>query len=75
MTDNTEDTDSAPMTDSFALTDNSNPAWTRYDVNWDVSDADLSSVTSELVDGSSFVLDSNSSSVSDASASGTYEVK
>ena len=33
MTDNTEDTDSAPMTDSFALTDNSNPAWTRYDVD------------------------------------------
>ena len=33
MTDNTEDTDSAPTTDSFALTDNSNPAWTRYDVD------------------------------------------
>jgi len=76
-TDNTEDTDSAPTIDSFALTDNSNPAWTRYDIDWDVSDADgdLSSVTSELVDGSGSVLDSDSSSVGGGSASGTHEVR
>jgi len=76
-TDNTEDTDSAPTIDSFALTDNSNPAWTRYDIDWDGSDADgdLSSVTSELVDGSSSVLDSDSSSVGGGSASGTHEVR
>jgi len=76
-TDNTEDTSSAPTIDSFALTDNSNPAWTRYDVDWDVSDADgdLSSVASELVDGSGTVLDSDSSSVGGGSASGTHEVQ
>ena len=72
-----EDTSSAPSVDTFALNDNSNPAWTRYDVDWAVSDGDgdLFSVISELVDGSGRVLDSDSSSVGGSSASGTHEVR
>ena len=70
--DNTDD-DNAPTIDQFELTDDGNPSWTRYYVDWLVSDADgdLSSVTSEMLD-SSEVLDSESSSVSGESASGTH---
>ncbi|MFW6017812.1 MAG: S8 family serine peptidase [Halapricum sp.] len=73
----TEDTDSAPDIDTFDLTNDSNPAWTRYDVDWAVSDddGDLSNVTSELLDSSGNVLDSDSSSVSGSSASGTHTVR
>jgi len=73
----TEDTSTAPAIDSFGLTDDSNPAWTRYYVDWTVSDddGDLSSVTSEMLDSSGDVLDSDSSSVSGSSASGTHYVE
>jgi len=73
----TEDTDSAPTIDTFELTNDSNPAWTRYYVDWTVSDddGDLASVTSELLDSSGNVLDSDSSSVSGSSASGTHYVE
>ncbi|MFQ3319059.1 MAG: subtilisin family serine protease [Natronomonas sp.] len=69
--------DSAPTIDTFALTDDSNPQWTRYDVDWAVSDGDgdLATVTSELVDGSGNVLDSDESSVGGGSASGTHYVE
>ncbi|MEF8830116.1 MAG: S8 family serine peptidase [Halobacteriales archaeon] len=70
----TEDTSTAPTIDTFALTDDSNPAWTRYYVDWAASDddGDLSSVTSEMLDSSGNVLDSASSSVSGSSASGQH---
>ncbi|PSP56341.1 serine protease [Halobacteriales archaeon QS_1_67_19] len=65
--------DSAPAIEQFALTDDSNPAWTRYYVDWSVSDADgdLAEVTTELLDASGSVLDSASTAVSGSSASGT----
>jgi len=70
----TEDTSSAPDIDRFELTNDGNPAWTRYYVDWAVSDGDddLDSVTSEMVDSSGAVLDSQHSSVSGSSASGTH---
>jgi subtilisin len=66
--------DSAPAIDRFDLTDDGNPAWTRYYVDWAVSDGDddLSTVTCEMVDGSGNVLDSETSSVSGSSVSGTH---
>ena len=66
--------DTAPAIDKFALSDDSNPAWTRYYVDWEVSDddGDLNSVTSEMVDSDGNVLDSESSSVGGSSASGTH---
>ena len=69
--------DNPPTIDTFSLTDDSNPTWTRYYVDWAVSDADgdLSSVTSEMLDSSGSVLDSDSSSVSGDSASGTHYVE
>ena len=65
--------DSAPSIDQFALTDDSNPAWTRYYVDWGASDAgaDLADVTSELLDSSGSVLAAESNAVSGSSASGT----
>jgi subtilisin len=73
----TEDTDSAPVIDEFSLTNDSNPAWTRYYVDWAVrdDDGDLADVTSEMVDSSGNVLDSESSSVSGSSASGTHYLR
>jgi subtilisin len=73
----TEDTSSAPVIDTFELTNDSNPAWTRYYVDWTVSDddGDLGSVTSEMIDSDGNVLDSGSSSVSGSSASGTHYVE
>ena len=73
----TESTSSAPAIDTFSLTDNSNPAWERYTVDWAVSDSDgdLSSVTVEMLDSGGSVLDSASTSVSGSSASGSDEVR
>jgi subtilisin len=65
--------DNAPSIDQFALTDDSNPAWTRYYVDWSVSDGDgdLADVTSELLDASGSVVASESNAVGGSSASGT----
>jgi subtilisin len=67
---------SAPTIDQFGLTDSSNPRWARVEVDWAVSDADgdLASVTSEaaFADGDT---DSEFSSVSGSSASGTHELR
>jgi len=72
-----DNVDVAPVIDALDLTDDSNPAWTRYYVDWAVSDddGDLSSVTSELLDASGSVLDAESSSVGGTSASGTHYVE
>jgi subtilisin len=71
----TEETNSAP-TVSVGVTDESNPAWTRYDVDWTVADTDgdLAAVTTALCDSSGGVLDSVSESVSGDTASGTHAV-
>ena len=72
-----ENADSAPAIDTFDVTDDSNPNWDRYDVNWAVSDADgdLAEVTTELVDDSGTVLDSDSDVVGGSSASGSHSVR
>ena len=72
-----ENADSAPAIDTFDVTDDSNPNWDRYDVGWAVSDADgdLAEVTTELVDGSGTVLDSDSDAVGGSSASGSHSVR
>jgi subtilisin len=72
-----EDTASAPTVDSVSLTNDSNPAWTRYYADWSVSDddGDLADVTTEMLDSSGSVLDTDSSSVSGSSAAGTHYVE
>ena len=69
--------DTAPTVDDLSVTDNSNPSWSRYDVDWAVSDddGDLAEVTSEMIDSAGSVLDSQSSSVSGTSASGTHDLR
>ncbi|WP_137283880.1 S8 family serine peptidase [Halorussus salinisoli] len=69
--------DNAPSIDQFVPTDDSNPAWTRYDVDWSVSDGDgdLADVTSEMLDSSGSVVASESNAVGGASASGTDYLK
>ena len=63
----------APVIEQFDLTDTSNPQWARVEVDWTVSDDDdnLAEVTSDLNDG----VDSETSSVSGDSASGTHELR
>jgi len=74
--DDEEDDDeetSDPVIETFELTDTSNPQWGRVEVDWAVSDdnGDLVEVTSVLNDG----VDSETSSVSGSSASGTHELR
>jgi serine protease AprX len=73
------DDESAPAIDEFVLRPgNGNQGrWTRYDVDWAVSDADgdLSEVTTALVDGSGSVLDSETTFVGGADADGTHSVE
>jgi len=71
-----ESTDSAPVIDTFAVTDNSNPNWSRHTVDWAVSDADgdLAEVTSEQLEGGT-VVDSVTSTVGGGSASGVHELE
>lgn len=76
-TEETSDGDSAPAVDQFAVTDNSNPNWSRHTVEWTVSDADadLATVTSEQINGSGSVVDAVSTSVSGDGASGTDDLQ
>lgn len=60
--------------DQFDVTNTSNPAWVRATVVWQVSGADLASVTTDMLIDSR-VVDSVTSSVSGSSASGTHELK
>lgn len=71
-----------PVIDIFVVTDTSNPAWTRVEVEWEVSDGDgnLSQVISKmwLLDGAGNrveIVDSESSVVSGSEASGTHELR
>lgn len=73
----TETEASPPTVDSVTLTDDGNPQWERYYVDWTVSDTDgdLASVRTELIGTSSTVLATDSSSVGGNSASGTHYVE
>ena len=68
--------DTAPVIDQFDVSDDSNPNWSRHTVDWAVSDADgdLSSVTSEQLEGGS-VVDSDTSDVSGDSADGVHDLE
>jgi aqualysin 1 len=65
-----------PVINSFTFNNYSNGPWNRTDVNWNVSDQDgnLSSVKTELLDGSA-VVDSQTSNISGSSASGLHELR
>lgn len=75
-TDGDDGGDTAPVIDQFDVSDDSNPNWSRHTVDWAVSDADgdLSSVTSEQLEGGS-VVDSDSSDVSGDSADGVHDLE
>lgn len=66
----------APVIDSFVLSDTSNPRWARVEIDWSVSDQDgnLSQVTSEATFANGGT-DTETSSVSGDSASGTHELR
>lgn len=66
----------APVIGTFQLTDNSNPRWARVAVDWAVSDddGDLAEVTTEVTFANN-ATDSQTSSVSGGSASGTDEFR
>lgn len=65
-----------PTITTFDVTDASSGPWTKFDVDWAVEaiDADLDSVTSELLNGST-VVDSVTENVSGETASGTHTVR
>ena len=68
--------DNEPAIDNISVNSYSTGPWSRADVSWSVSevDGDLSSVTTELLSGST-VVDNQTSSVSGSSASGLYELR
>jgi hypothetical protein len=70
------DGSAAPVIDQFDVTDTSNPAWTRFEVDWVVSDddADLDVVGLELTGPDGTVVDSTVNSVSGSTASGSDEL-
>ena len=73
-----DEEETGPVIDQFDVTDRSNSAWDRVDVDWATShpDGELESVTSELL--SSFggdVLDSETTDVSGAEAAGSHSVR
>ena len=74
----TTHSDTAPDIDDFEVRDVSNPTWTRAEVDWAVSDetGDLDEVTTRLVHADTgYLADSETTSVSGTSASGTDELR
>ncbi|TYL36744.1 glycoside hydrolase family 81 [Natronococcus pandeyae] len=71
------DDESAPSIDQFDVTETSTGPWTRFAVEWAVSDPDgkLDLVEVEMIDGSGTVVDSASTDVSGDSASGEDSVR
>ncbi|MFP9060658.1 fibronectin type III domain-containing protein [Natrialbaceae archaeon A-chndr2] len=69
--------DSAPSIDQFDVSDTSAGPWTRFNVEWAVSDpdGDLDLVEIEMIDDSGTVVDSTSTAVSGDSASGEDSVR
>ncbi|MFP8890261.1 hypothetical protein ACLI4U_10870 [Natrialbaceae archaeon A-CW2] len=78
--DDDEDDDSgesSPSIDQFDVADTSRGPWTRFNVEWAVSDpdSDLDLVEIEMIDDSGTVVDSTSTAVSGDSASGEDSVR
>jgi subtilisin len=73
----TESTNAAPAASIDALTNDSNPRWDRYEVDWSASDSDgnLDTVVVEMLDSGGSTLDSVTNDVSRSSASGVDEVR
>jgi subtilisin len=73
----TESTNSAPSASIDGLTDNSNPQWDRYEVDWSASDEDgnLDTVVVEMLDSGGDTVDSVTNDVSGSSAAGVDEVR
>ena len=73
----TTDGDTVPTIDQFAVTDESNPQWDHYSVDWTVGDGDgdLAEVTTELRDAAGATLDSDSDAVGGSTASGDHFVR
>ncbi|WP_265110634.1 glycosyl hydrolase [Halosolutus halophilus] len=71
------DGDSAPSVDQFAVSDTSAGPWTKFAVEWTVSDpdGDMDLVEIEMIDDSGTVVDSTSTNVSGDSASGSDSVR
>ncbi|KXA93730.1 hypothetical protein AKJ66_01270 [candidate division MSBL1 archaeon SCGC-AAA259E22] len=72
-----ETEDAAPVIESFVLSDTSNPAWARVEVDWAVSDedGDLDNVKLEVLDGKGNVTTKKTIQVSGSGASGVDELK
>ena len=68
--------EAVPVIDSFSINAYSTGPWNRAEVSWTVTDdnSNLSSVTSELLNGGS-VVDSQSSTVNGGSASGLHKIR
>jgi endoglucanase Acf2 len=73
----TESTNAAPSATIDAVTDNSNPQWNSYSIDWSASDDDgnLDSVLVELLASDGSVLASATNSVSGSSASGSNDLR
>jgi subtilisin family serine protease len=74
-TDNSTDSSTAPAIDQFAITNNSNGGWARFNVDWAVSDADGDLSQVDLTMDQNGTVDSASSSVSGSSASGATRLQ
>ncbi|MFC4406387.1 S8 family serine peptidase [Haloarchaeobius iranensis] len=74
-TDNSSSGSTAPAIDEFAVTNNSNGGWARFDVDWAVSDADGDLASVDLVLDQNGTADSASDSVSGSSASGSTRLQ
>jgi subtilisin len=74
--DDDEPVDSEPTIETFSVDASGSGPWSNADVDWSVADEDgaLESATTELLDGST-ILESESSTVSGSSASGTHELR
>ena len=76
--DGTSSSDGAPTVDSLSASEvETDDSDAEFAADWVVSDADgdLAEVTTELVDGSGTVLDSDSDAVGGSSASGSHSVR
>jgi len=73
----TDDTNAAPTASIDGVTDNSNPRWERYEVDWSAGDTDgnLDAVVVELLESGGTVLDAATTDVSGSSATGVDDVE
>ena len=73
----TESTNAAPSASIDALSNNSNPRWDRYEVDWSAADEDgnLDTVVVRMLGASGNTLDSVTNTVGGSAASGVDEVR